>query len=156
MIKQALGFIFLYSLSLSTSYAMPTFVGDDYSGQYTCKGSNASVGDYEVLLSLKLNKTTSHDIYGVYDFSTAANNQAAYIGQIMATGRQFAMTFKLLGTSTENFSTGMGDFRKNDKRWVFHNTYYEPDGNGGNFGNDYCKMVDKIKKSQKNPAKKAS
>ena len=120
---------------------MPPFLGNNYSGEYTCKGNNASVGEYEVLVTLKLNPVTSHDIYGVYDFSTETNKQATYIGQIMAKDRKFAMTFKLLGSSKNNFSTGMGDFKKIDhKRWAFHNTYYEPDGNGGNFGNDSCTM----------------
>lgn len=157
MIKQTLGFILLSTLlSISTIYAMPPFVGDDYSGQYVCKGSNASVGDYEVLLTLKLNKITSHDIYGIYDFSTEANNHAAYIGQIMATGRQFAMTFKLLGSKASSFSTGMGDFKKSRQQWAFYNTYYEPDGSGGNFGSDYCKMKDPVKTNLKKPTNKSS
>jgi hypothetical protein len=141
MIKQFFSTIFLFSITISSAYAMPPFTGNDYSGEYTCKGNNASVGDYEVLVTLKLNTVTSHDIYGVYDFSTETNKQATYIGQIMAKGRKFAMTFKLLNASTSTFSTGMGNFKKMDnKRWAFNNTYYEPDGNGGNFGNDYCTM----------------
>ena len=158
MIKQALRFIFFFTIATSTAYAMPPFIGNDYSGEYTCKGKNASVGDYEVRVSLKLNTVTSHDIYGVYDFSTETNNQATYIGQIMAKSRKFAMTFKLLGASTNNFSTGMGEFKKIDhKRWAFNNTYYEPDGNGGNFGNDYCTMNhQQEKQASKKKQKKTS
>jgi len=139
MIKQTLSLITLLSISIHTAYAMPPFVGNDYSGEYSCKGKNDSVGEYEVLVTLKLNPVTSHDIYGVYDFNTESNKQAMYAGQIMAKGKKFAMTFKLLNAGTETFSTGMGEFKKNNgKRWSFKNTYYEPDGNGGNFGNDYC------------------
>lgn len=148
MIKQTLSFFFLLSSSI-TVVAMPPFTGNDYSGQYTCKGNNSSVGDYEVQVTLKLNKVISHDIYGVYDFSTESNNKAAYVGQIMAKNRQFAMTFKLLGESKDWFSTGMGYFKKSEKnQWFFHNTYYEPDGNGGNFGNDYCNLNPKPKQEQ--------
>jgi len=120
---------------------MPPFVGNDFSGEYTCKGKNDSVGEYEVLVTLQLNPVTSHDIYGVYDFNTESNKQAMYVGQIMAKGRQFAMTFKLLGGQSPTYSTGMGEFKRTaNKQWTFRNTYYEPDGHGGNFGNDYCTM----------------
>ena len=145
MIKQALSSIFLYLITLSSAYAMPAFIGDDYSGEYLCKGKNDSVGDYEVLVTLKLNHVTSHNIYGLYDFSTETNNQSTYVGQIMAKGRKFAMTFRLLGSSNNRFSTGMGDFKKTaHKRWAFHTTYYEPDGSGGNFGSDYCTINSKL------------
>lgn len=135
---------------------MPPFIGDDYSGEYTCKGKNDNVGDYEVRVTLKLNNVTSHDIYGIYDFSTETNNQATYSGQIMAKGRKFAMTFKLLSASTFEFSTGMGDFKKIDHtRWAFHSTYYEPDGNGGNFGSDYCTMKATTQKEQEKTSGKS-
>lgn len=148
MIKQTLSFIFLILSSIS-AIAMPPFTGHDFSGQYTCKGNNSSVGDYEVQVTLKLNTVISHDIYGVYDFSTESNNKAAYVGQIMAKGKQFAMTFKLLGDKKDWFSTGMGYFKKSEKnQWFFHNTYYEPDGLGGNFGNDYCHLNPKPKQEQ--------
>jgi hypothetical protein len=150
MIKRALSYILISLIFVPTTYAMPPFIGDDFSGEYICKGNNASVGEYEVLVKLKLNKVTSHDIYGVYDFNTETNNQAIYSGQIMAKGRKFAMTFKLLDASTYNFSTGMGEFKKTESgHWSFQNTYYEPDGNGGNFGNDYCTIKLPQKKQDK-------
>lgn len=148
MIKQSISFFFLISCCMS-AFAMPPFTGHDFSGQYTCKGNNSSVGDYEVQVTLKLNTIISHDIYGVYDFSTESNNKATYVGQIMAKGKQFAMTFKLLGDKKDWFSTGMGYFKKSEKnQWFFHNTYYEPDGTGGNFGNDYCHLNPKPKQEQ--------
>ncbi len=148
--KQVLGFILFFLATSPLAHAMPPFVGDDYSGEYTCKGKNDSVGEYEVLVTLKLNPVTSHDIYGIYDFNTESNKQAMYVGQIMAKGRKFSMTFKLLGTNSPTYSTGMGEFKKdNNQRWAFSNTYYEPDGNGGNFGNDYCTLEKPIQKTSK-------
>jgi hypothetical protein len=163
MIKIAFSTFLLFSVFLPYAHAMPPFIGNDFSGEYTCKGRNDSVGDYEVQVILKLNKVTSHDIYGIYDFSTETNNKPTYSGQILAKGHKFAMTFKLLNESTFEFNTGIGDFKKIDaKRWAFQNTYYEPDGNGGNFGNDYCKMnikqkeQEKISEKPKKPNKNAS
>lgn len=139
--KKALGLI-VFLASFTTVHAMPPFTGDNFSGVYVCKGNNLSVGDYEVRVTLKLNEVTSHDIYGVYDFSTESNNQATYVGQIMAKKHHFAMTFKLLNAPENIYSTGMGEFKKTGYRlWSFNTTYYEPDGNGGNFGRDQCKMV---------------
>lgn len=139
-VKKALSLMILL-LSAPTTHAMPPFTGDNFSGVYLCKGSNHSVGEYEVLVTLKLNEVTSHDIYGVYDFSTESNHQATYIGQILAKKNQFSMTFKLLNAADNTYSTGMGAFNKLDnKRWSFGMTYYEPDGSGGNFGRDQCKM----------------
>jgi len=140
-LRNAFRSIILFALLTSPSYAMPPFVAADYSGDYICKGKNDSVGDYEVLVKLTLNTETSHNIYGIYDFSTEGNQQAIYTGQILAKGRQFSMTFKLLHAPDASYSTGMGEFKRmSDKRWRFHSTYYEPDGSGGNFGNDYCTM----------------
>lgn len=144
--KPILLFLLLFSAAWPLAYAMPPFVGDDFSGEYACKGSNDSVGEYEVRVTLQLNKATSHDIYGIYDFNTETNKQAIYAGQIMAKGRRFAMTFKLLNLDKIITSTGMGDFKKADRhRWRFQSTYYEPDGNGGNFGSDTCTMTAKQK-----------
>lgn len=140
ILKKTLGLI-VFLMCVPIAYAMPPFTGDDFSGVYLCKGNNLSVGDYEVLVTLKLNEVTSHDIYGVYDFSTESNHQATYVGQIMAKKNNFAMTFKLLNALENTYSTGMGEFKKTGyKRWAFNTTYYEPDGNGGNFGRDQCKM----------------
>ncbi|MCH9799874.1 MAG: hypothetical protein K0U17_08345 [Betaproteobacteria bacterium] len=141
--------------------SFPPFVGDDYSGKYVCKGHNANVGDYEMFVILKLNTITRHDIYGIYDFSTESNNQATYTGHLLAKGRQFSMTFKLLNFKNNALSTGMGLFKKAcQNQWFFQQTYYEPDGSGGNFGNDKCTMrrlektVQKPKQEHKNDSNK--
>lgn len=141
MLKKILSLITLLAFYTATAYAMPPFIGEDYSGEYLCKGENDSVGTYQVVVNMKLNTKTSHDIYGVYDFNTESNHQAAYAGQIMTKDQQFAMTFKLLSSTSADYSTGMGEFRKvGYNRWRFRTTYYEPDGTGGNFGTDYCTM----------------
>jgi len=140
MIKHILCSVTLFLASASV-YAMPPFTGTDYSGEYVCKGSNDNVGDYEVIVNLQLNTFTSHDIYGVYDFVSVSNNQPTYVGQVLAKGAQFAISFRLLSNDSLHFSTGMGAFKKTGfKRWRFNTTYYEPDGNGGNFGRDSCTL----------------
>lgn len=150
MFKQVVSSFFLLFVSSQSAHAMPPFIGDDYSGKYVCKGSNANVGDYEVFVTLKLNTLTSHDIYGIYDFSTESNNQATYTGHLLAKGRQFSMTFKLLNDKNDALSTGMGLFKKVGRgQWSFQQTYYEPDGSGGNFGNDLCTIRRQEKTAQK-------
>jgi hypothetical protein len=155
MFKQVISSFFLLSAFSQSAHAMPPFVGDDYSGKYVCKGNNANVGDYEVFVTLKLNTITSHDIYGIYDFSTESNNQATYIGHLLAKGQQFSMTFKLLNDKDDALSTGMGQFKKLGRdQWSFQQTYYEPDGSGGNFGNDQCTMR-RLEKAVQKTSKKA-
>lgn len=154
MFKRVVCSVFLL-LSLSPlAHAMPPFVGNDYSGKYLCKGNNSNVGNYEVFVTLKLNTKTSHDIYGIYKFSAESNNQAAYTGHILAKGSKFSIAFKLLNANNNDSSIGIGDFKKIDsKRWSFKHTYYEPDGNGGNFGNDQCTMQHAEKAIQKTSTK---
>lgn len=154
MFKQVVSSFFLLFALSPLAYAMPPFIGNDYSGKYVCKGNNAKVGDYEVFVTLKLNPVTSHDIYGTYDFSTESNNQATYTGHLLAKGRNFSMTFKLLNTNNNALSTGLGEFKKAGRNhWSFQHTYYEPDGDGGNFGNDHCTMRRSEKTGQKTSIK---
>ncbi len=154
MFKQVISSFFLLFILSSSAYAMPPFIGNDYSGKYVCKGNNANVGDYEVFVTLKLNPITSHDIYGTYDFTTESNNQATYTGHLLAKGRNFSMTFRLLHDKKDALSTGMGEFKKvGQNQWSFKHTYYEPDGNGGNFGNDQCTMR-RLEKTTKKAATK--
>jgi len=154
MFKHVVSSFFLLFILSPSAHAMPLFVGEDYSGNYVCKGNNANVGDYEVLVTLKLNTITSHDIYGIYDFSTASNNQATYTGHLLAKGRQFSTTFKPLNDKNETLNTGMGAFKKMRAKWSFQQTYYEPDGSGGNFGNDQCTMK-RLEKTMQQNSKKA-
>lgn len=121
--------------------AKPKFTGADYSGVYNCKGSNNKVGDYEVQVTLKLNRLSSHANFGVYDFNTETENSLVYKGQAIAHGSKMALTFNLSGSNTAEYSTGIADVRRvSSSRWAYKNHYYEPDGYGGNYGTEYCVM----------------
>jgi hypothetical protein len=157
--SRALLFISLLAglVSSPTLVAKPSFQGNNYSGLYTCTGSNISVGDYEVLVTLKLNKLNSHGKFGVYDLITATENNVAYQGQAITTGTKLALTFKLSDANQADYSTGLGEFKKLNKgRWQFINDYYEPDDTGGNYGHEVCTMKNapaKLAKKNK-PSKK--
>lgn len=148
------GIVFSPSIS-----AKPNFQGNNYSGIYNCKGSNVSVGDYEVFVTLKLNKLNSHGKFGVYDLITATENNVAYQGQAITTGTKLALTFKLSDANQADYSTGLGEFKKLSKgRWQFMNDYYEPDDTGGNYGHEVCTMKNEPPKLAKKtkPSKKVT
>lgn len=119
----------------------PKFTGQNYSGEYFCKGKNLTVGDYEVVVQLKLNKFNSYGKFGVYDFITETENNMVYLGQAVADRNRLALTFKLKEAKNAEFSTGIGEFKKaGTRRWTFNNRYYEPDDTGGNYGYESCTM----------------
>lgn len=121
--------------------APPKFTGTNYSGSYLCKGSNLSVGEYEVNVELKLNVYNSHGKIGVYDFTTETENRFVYLGQAVTNGNQMSLTFKLKEAKHAEFSTGIAEFKKlANRRWSFKNNYYEPDDSGGNYGAETCIM----------------
>lgn len=130
--------------------APPKFTGTNYSGSYLCKGSNLSVGEYEVNVELKLNVYNSHDKIGVYDFTTETENRFVYLGQAVTNGTQMALTFKLKEAKHAEFSTGNAEFKKlPNRRWSFKNNYYEPDDSGGNYGSETCVMQNAALPSKK-------
>lgn len=140
---RALLFISLFAgiVSSPTIYAKTNFQGNNYSGLYTCKGSNISVGDYEVFVTLKFNKINSHGKFGVYDLITETENNVAYQGQAITNGNKLSLTFKLSDANHADYSTGLGEFKKLSRgRWQFINDYYEPDDTGGNYGHEVCTM----------------
>jgi hypothetical protein len=125
----------------SMAFAAPKFTSQNYSGEYVCKGSNETVGNYEVFVTLKLNRISSYGKFGVYDFSTETENNVVYFGQAVASGNRMALTFKLSEARHAEYSTGIGEFKSIGKnRWAFQNSYYEPDDSGGNYGTEYCAM----------------
>ncbi|MDP1767050.1 MAG: hypothetical protein Q8K83_09145 [Methylotenera sp.] len=139
--------------------AKPIFTGADYSGVYACKGSNNKVGGYEVLATLKLNRSSSQGRFGVYDFNTETENALVYKGQAIADGVKLALTFNLSDGLTAEFSTGIADIKRiSSSRWAYTNHYYEPDGSGGDYGTEYCVMkkpVKVVKKAKSVAVKKA-
>jgi len=126
----------------SVAQAKSAFIGEDFSGQYVCKGNNDMVGEYEVKVVLAMNVERSHDEVSVYDFVVKPDAQETYAGQAVAYSRRVALTFKLPTLPHAQNSTGVGFFKKLDaKRWRFTNYYYEPNADGGVSGFEYCKQV---------------
>ncbi len=119
----------------------PKFTGQNYSGEYLCNRKNLTVGDYEVIVQLRLNKFNSYNKFGVYDFITETENNMVYLGQAVADGNRLALTFNLKEAKIAEFNTGIGEFKKiGNRRWAFQNRYYEPDDTGGNYGYENCTM----------------
>lgn len=146
----------------SPAHAAPIFKGTNYSGEYLCKGKNDAVGDYEVVVTLKLNSLNSNRQFGVYDFNTETVNSVTYFGQAVADGNRLSLTFKLSKAPNAEYSTGIGEFKKlTGRRWGFSHQYYEPDDSGGNYGTEFCAMQTAFSpvavraKSKKLVAKKA-
>lgn len=131
--------------------ARPAFTGQNYSGVYECRGVNELIGDYEVTVTLKLNRLSSYGSFGAYNYEVETVNSVTYIGQAVANGNQLALSFQFIeGHATER-STGVAIIKKNGQgRWSFRKLYYEPDDNGGNYGSEYCVM-----NSSKGPKKVA-
>jgi hypothetical protein len=134
--------------------AKPAFTGQNFSGVYICNGNNELVGDYKVTAVLKLNRISSYSKFGAYDFSTETDNAVTYKGQAVANGNRLALSYTLTEGKNLEYSTGIAEMKKNSKnRWSFHNLYYEPDDNGGNYGVEDCVIQSPaIKKAPTKPA----
>ena len=121
--------------------AKAPFTGRDYSGIYTCTGSNELVGDYEVKVTLKLNLDSSHGRFAAYEYITETSNGTKYVGQAIADRNLLAISFQFNDKNANDQRQSIGHaVMADDKRgrWSFHKRYYEPDGNGGNYGQEYC------------------
>lgn len=124
-----------------SAQAKPVFTGKNYSGIYTCNGSNELVGEYEVTATLTLNHISSHGKIGAYHYETTTVNSTVYEGQAIANGNQLAISFKFNGKNINERgqSIGVAAIKKDKRgRWSFRKEYYEPDDNGGNYGYEYC------------------
>ena len=125
----------------ASSATKPAFTSQNYSGAYSCKGSNESIGDYEVTATLKLKRLSSYAKFGTYDFLTETANSVVYIGQAVADGSRLALTYRLSDKQNTNFTTGISEMKRNSQgQWTFHNYYYESDDTGGNYGHEFCVM----------------
>jgi hypothetical protein len=121
--------------------AKPAFTGQNYSGVYSCRGVNEQVGDYELSVTLKLNRVSSYGSFGAYSYEVETSNSTIYTGQAAADGNRLAISFQFTDGHTIEQSTGVALMKKNpDGRWSFRKLYYEPDDNGGNYGSEYCVM----------------
>lgn len=139
----------------ATAASKAAFTSQNYSGVYSCKGSNESVGNYEVTATLKLKRLSSYAKFGTYDFLNETSNSVVYSGQAVADGNRLALTYRLNDKQNANFTTGIAEVKKNaQSQWSFHNYYYEADDTGGNYGHEYCIM--KTPSIVAKPAKKAA
>lgn len=138
-------------LSTFNSLAAPAkFYGTDYSGVYSCKGSNAKVGDYELTVTFSLNKSNSSGNIGNYDLSVQTENPTLYTGQAIVKGNDMALTIKFLDGNKLTYSTGLAKFKRiyiQERRFSYISEYYESDANAnahantnkpGNFGSEVC------------------
>jgi hypothetical protein len=138
--KKTAAALFILALA-STAHAAPkaAFKGQNYSGVYDCKGSNDKVGDYEVTISLKINRVSSHGQYGAYTYEMTTVNGVTYVGQAIADRNQMALSFPLKSGLNVDHSIGIARIVKNKQgRWSFRKHYYEEDNSGGNYGSEYC------------------
>lgn len=144
---------------IQNAEANPSFSGPNFSGVYSCKGTNSKVGEYEVQATLKLNRANSQGDFGVYDFNTETENDLVYRGQAIAKNYTLALTFNLSNAKNAEYSTGIADVQRiSSKRWAYTNHYYEPDESGGDYGSEYCvmqKAVTVAKKAKKKTIRNA-
>ena len=129
--------------------AKPTFSGNNYSGVYSCNGANDDVGDYEVTVTLRFNRASSYGKFGAYQYQTETVNSTIYNGQAVANGNQLAISFDFTDKRSVEHSVGTAIMKKTAQGlWSFRKYYYEPDDNGGNYGNEYC-VIDIAKTAKK-------
>ena len=153
MKKSLLFALILVTLHFASNVeAKERYVGPNFSGVYSCKGTNNKVGEYEVVATLKLNRISSHGSYAVYDLNTETENALVYKGQAIASAKMLALTFNLSDGRSAEYSTGIADVEKiSSIRWAYTNHYYEPDESGGDYGSERCVMQkpEKILKANK-------
>lgn len=129
--------------------ARPAFTGENYSGVYSCRGVNEQVGNYEVTVTLKLNRASSYGTFGAYHYEVETVNSVVYSGQVAADGNRLAIGFHFPEGHSTEYSTGIAIMKKNAQgRWSFRKLYYEPDDSGGNYGSEYC-VINKNKEPKK-------
>lgn len=156
MKKIALTIAMLALAGAAQAAGKPAFTGQNYSGVYDCNGSNDKVGDYEVTVSLKINRVSSYAKFGAYTYEVTTVNSTTYIGQAIANGNMLALSFPLKSGLNADHSIGIAKIVKNKQgHWSFRKYYYEEDNSGGNYGSEYCVLnINKAFKDQaKEPAK---
>lgn len=132
--------------------AKASFKGRDYSGIYSCTGTNELVGDYEVKVTMKLNPISSHGRFGAYEYITETTNGSKYAGQAIADRHFLAISFQFNGKSIYGRGQSIGHAVVADGKrghWSFHKRYYEPDDNGGNYGYEHCVFKEPLPQPEK-------
>lgn len=133
----------------ASTAAQAKFTGTNYSGVYSCVGSNANIGNYELLVTFLINKPNSHGNLGRYDLTIETENSTIYGGQAIVNGSDMAITIELVDGNTMTYSTGIARLKKStNKRFSYINRYYESNqvtnssetSGAGNYGSENCVM----------------
>jgi hypothetical protein len=132
----------------------PVFKGVNYSGEYACKGTNDQVGDYEVNVTMRINRVSSYGTFGAYYFDTQTENSVIYRGQAVADGNRLAISFNLSDKRNAEHSTGIATIKKNAQgHWSFRKLYFESDDNGGIYGIEDCVLKVSLATPVKKPVR---
>lgn len=123
--------------------SMP-ILANDFSGVYDCNGQDAHAGAYQGKVTLKRIAQHSTAEYVSYDFQLAVPEYGTYLGHAAAKGNVVAMHFALpmedglYGGKTQDFGTGIAEFKQVEGKWIFKKFYFEPHYQGGNTGVETC------------------
>lgn len=117
----------------------------DLSGVYTCAGDDAHEGKYSGTVTMTLRPEHSKGADASYDFQLDVPDYGIYKGHAAAHGMHAAMHFALpmvdgeYGGKTQDYGTGIAEFKKNSKgQLTFRKFYFEPGFKGGNTGVEVC------------------
>lgn len=129
----------LISMIATQAYAM------DLSGVYDCRGEDAHEGEYTGTVTMKRRPEHSKGADASYDFQLEVPDYGLYKGHAAAHGMHAAMHFSLpaengeYGGKTQDYGTGIAEFKKNAKGQLsFRKFYFEPAFKGGNTGVEEC------------------
>lgn len=127
------------SMIATPAYAM------DLSGVYDCRGEDAHEGAYTGTVTMKRHPAHSKGADASYDFQLEVPDYGVYKGHAAAHGMHAAMHFALpaehgeYGGRTQDYGTGIAEFKKNAKgQLMFRKFYFEPAFKGGNTGVEEC------------------
>ena len=137
-----------FLIATNSMAASKKFTGIDYSGVYSCMGSNAKVGSYKLVATFLINKSNSHGNIGNYDLTIETENSTIYSGQAITNGKEMALTIEITDGDSLAFSTGIAHLTQlKPQRYRYTNRYYESNlssnrsGSGsGNYGSENCIM----------------
>ncbi len=133
--------LLLLLITVTCSYvsAKEPFIGQDYSGIYTCTGDDNHEGKYTGTVTIKLVAAQSTGEYGAYDFKLEVPGYGIYLGQAAAQKDAMGIYFALTDPKPKDYGTGIARFSKNAAgKWQFNKYYYEAEFKGGNFGTENC------------------
>lgn len=124
---------------LNIAFAKPAYTGPNFSGVYTCQGDDAHEGQYSATVTLTFIPAQSVANHGAYTFKLVVPDYGVYLGHAATEDNTAAIYFALSDPTTQDFGTGIAQFKKNSAdKWTFNKFYYEPEFKGGNYGFEVC------------------